>query len=265
MARQRQRHPQATTSMGRAREWLAHWLARHTLHARTALIAAVLALVTLAFAAVLAAQSSSPTPPSGWVSLASSAPQDVLAAARQTPAFQSVASGARAPLSQALARGKLGAPVLVRAYHPTDGMTDVYVVPLYDTPNDTASEIDPVALLDFAYDSAHQQLHALAFAGPFMPGDVLYHQPFPRLTIDQARASLAHERGVQLAAGTAPTLIYFAADMNRIAGPDADLKWTGGGQFADYAVWHTQGADGHEYIVGIDGHVYTPDQLPLAT
>lgn len=236
---------------------------------------------------------STPTPPTTsaeWRPLASTSPQDVLKAARSTHAYQEALHATQTSLGQALRTGTLGTPVLVHAYRPKPGMLDVWVIPLLGptgttpgtTPGATAADASGnthvVALLDFAYDAQHHRIRALTFAGPFVPSDPEYNQPFPRIPATMALATVARIKGAKaLLPGVEPQLIYFAADLDRLNAPNATTHWTGGGQFPDLAIWYIPGATSANasstltttansgYIVGLQGTVYTPNQLPYAS
>lgn len=237
---------------------------------RTAGIGALLAGAVVAFVLVLAApsrsgatgQSQAATPQSGphWVALASTSPDAILSAARATSDFQDVYNAPQTLLGQALHQGTLGTPVLVRAYHPTPGMTDVWVIPVIEA---SAPGAHIVALLDFAYDAAHQQISPLTFAGPFVPTDPEYGQPFPRTTPAHAATLVAGLHPQAVSTSAQPELVYFPANQDAISGPHA-TSWTGGGQFPDLAIWLVPGANGQDYLTGLDGQVYTASQLPLA-
>lgn len=54
------------------------------------------------------------------------------------------------------------------------------------------------------------------------------------------------------------------APVDVIAGPHPTVKWSGGGQFPDLAIWRLPAANGQDYLAGIDSQVYTASQLPLA-
>lgn len=241
---------------------------RRVVRLRTVGIGALMVGTVLAFLAVLAFQSSFTRQPdsSGWVSLASSAPADVLSAARSTSMYSTTAA-AHTPIGQALQDGTLGTPVLVHAYHPTPGMLDVWVIPVLEPSAPGFSGPGPhvVALLDFAYDAANNRIRATTFAGPFVPGDPEYGQPFPRVAAPAAQSVLAHDGLATGASTTPPELVYFPVDLTRVVGPHATTTWTGGGQFPDLAVWRVAGAQGQDYVVGLDSRVYTPAQLPLVT
>ena len=163
-------------------------------------------------------------------------------------------------LGHELAAGTLGTPVLVHVYHPTNGAADVWVVPVLD-PSAPGAHI--VGLLDFAYDAAHAKMRATTFAGPFQPGDPEYGQPFPRTTATQATARFSAAHASLASAAGQPELVYFPANLDKIAGPNPTMQWTGGGQFPDLAVWRIP-ASGTDYLVGLDGKVYPASQTPLA-
>ena len=237
---------------------------------RTAGIGLLLAGMVIAFALVLAAQpnSTSADPRHGiaqsgpqWVTITSASPAALQSAARSTRDFQDVLNSPQTLLGQALRQGTLGVPVLVHRYRPAPGMTDVWVIPVLEA---TAPGAHIVALLDFAYDANHHRIRPLTFAGPFVPTDPEYGQPFPRLDPGRAATLLTRTRGLTLAAGAQPALVYFPANLDAIAGAHATVKWSGGGQFPDLAIWRVSASDGHDYVVGIDSQVYTARQLPLA-
>ena len=204
-----------------------------------------------------------------WVSLRSTTPADLLAAMRSTTLYQEVAASPQTRLGQALRTGTLGTPVLVRAYRPTRGMPDVWVVPVLATgatgvPSPPTVGASVVALLDFEYDRPHARIRAVSFAGPFVPTDPEYGRPFPRVTPAVALARVQQTRRLNVTGGRQPQLVYFPADLNALNDPHSKLKWSGGGQFPDLAVWQVPATDGHDYLVGVDGVVYTAGQLPLA-
>ncbi len=198
------------------------------------------------------------TPHPSWVGVKSTQSSDIIAAARATTTFQTVLTS-QTTLGNALRTGTLGTPVLVHAYRPSPGMLDTWVIPVLQ-----GSDAQVVALLDFAYDKAQQRLHATSFSGPFAPGDPAYGQPFPRLTAQEALSQAQIKRHISEMAGAQPQLIYFPIDLDKTTGPHATVHWTGGGQFADSAIWLIRGSDSKDYLVGNDAQVYTPDQLPLS-
>lgn len=262
---------------------LVRWLRQHPKagpYLRTGAIAVFLAGSMVAFAIVLIGQSTTSsasvtqtpiqgvansttepgnaTPNPRWVSVKSTQSDDIIAAARATTTFQNVLA-AHTSLGNALRTGTLGTPTLVHAYRPVPGMLDTWVIPVRQGANGQV-----VALLDFAYDTATKSMHATSFAGPFAPGDPLYGQPFPRMTMQNALSQAQNKRQVSEMAGAQPQLIYFPIDLDKTTGPHATVHWTAGGQFADTAIWLVHGSDAKDYFVGNDGQVYTPDQLPLS-
>jgi hypothetical protein len=66
--------------------------------------------------------------------------------------------------------------------------------------------------------------------------------------------------------GAQAELVYFPANLDKLNGPHAQMTWTGGGQFPDLAIWRIVPAGGaKDYLVGLDGRVYLPSELPLAS
>jgi hypothetical protein len=251
----------------RTREHSQQRRARTIRYLRTGAIGLFLVGMIAAFVIVLALPDNAPASSGAaggahagndWVGLRSTTSADLLAAVRSTTLYQEVAASPQTRLGQALRTGTLGTPVLVRAYRPTRGMPDVWVVPVL------ASGAHVVALLDFAYDRAHARIRAVSFAGPFVPTDPEFGQPFPRVTPGIALARVQQARRLNVAGGRQPQLVYFPADLNALNDPHSKLKWSGGGQFPDLAVWQVPATDGHDYLVGVDGVVYTTAQLPLA-
>lgn len=233
-----------------------------------------------------------------WVSLASTSPADVLKAARATPEFQDVYNSPQTLAGQALRTGTLATPVLVHVYRPTPGLLDVYVIPVVAPAlAPTGSHI--AMLLDFGYDQANARLHAQSFAGPFVPSDPNYGQPFPRESAQQAQVAFAAQHPaaqpsavhqdlgstVGLAAATAVAkvtgtpvapvapaaasseqteLVYFPVNLDQLNNQSHPLSWTAGGQFPDLAVWRIVVPGSPDTIMGVDGRSYSAAQLPLA-
>lgn len=241
--------------------------ARVLRYVRTGALGLFLVGMIAAFAIVLALPDAAPasTGAAGgvhagndWVHLRSTTPADLLAAARSTTLYQEVAASPQTRMGQALRTSTLGTPMLVRAYRPTRGMPDVWVVPVL------ATGTHVVALLDFAYDRPHARIRAVSFAGPFVPTDPEFGQPFPRLSSSAALARAQQAHRLSLASGQQPQLVYFPANLNALNDPHSKLKWSGGGQFPDLAIWRMPSASGQDYLVGVDGVVYGATQLPLA-
>lgn len=249
-------------------------------YGRTGAIGLFLLSMIAAFAVVIAAtaggaagKSTTPPRPSGaqgqWVAIRSTTPADLLAAVKASSTYQAVIHAPQTNLGAALQSGTLATPVLVHAYRPKPGMRDVWVVPV----RDGAGRI--VALLDFAYDAAGHRISALGFAGPFVTSDPEYGRPFPRYSAAAALSTFTRVKGPHvLVPGAQPQLVYFAADLDRINNPAHPLHWTGGGQFPDLAIWRipasavaTSAASSvaaQDNLIGYDGAIYSPSQLPFA-
>ena len=238
---------------------------------RLAALLSLLAVMILAFVIALATQTSSvPQPeakgPDGWISLPSPSSADVLTAARATTLYQEAAAHPETLLGQAVHAGSLGTPQLVHAFHPLPGMYDVWVIPLMQSnvPGLSAAGPHVVGMLDLDYEAAHHRVRAASFAGPFQAGEPAYGQPFPQQTQQTASADFTKITHGRMAVNVRPDLVYFPADLDAIAGVNAKIHWTAGGQFPDLAVWHMRSTDGHDYIVGLDGFVYPAEKLPFA-
>lgn len=116
---------------------------------------------------------------------------------------------------------------------------------------------------DLIYDPAHHQLR-ISSIGMMLQSDPHYNMPFPWSGIPASVAiSRVHAaRGIAIASGSSPELVYFAPNPN-VASAGNAAKWAGGGTNAEAPVWRLRGSDGHLYFIGIDGNVYTPSQLPI--
>lgn len=202
------------------------------------------------------ARTASPTTqaaPGEWIPLRSTAAADILAAARQSSLFQEDQSegGDHADLS------RLGTPVFVRAIQPAGAPAglypDFYVIPIL---GGSGSATDAAELELNPARTAIQVIAIITYSQPHADGAIA------RLTAAVAAAAASAQRGVSLRAGASPELTYFPADVT--AQPQNNA-WTGGGEFPADPIWLVPGSDGQSYVVGVDGKVYTLDQLPLAT
>jgi len=238
---------------------------------RLAALLSLLAVMILAFVLALATQTSSVSQPEakgpdGWISLPSPSSADVLTAARSTTLYQEAAAHPETLLGQAVHAGSLGTPQLVHAFHPLPGMYDVWVIPLMQSnvPGLSAAGPHVVGMLNLDYDAARHRVRAVSFAGPFQSGEPAYGQPFPQQTQQTASADYTKITHGRMSVNVRPDLVYFPADLDAIAGVNAKIHWTAGGQFPDLAVWHMRSTDGHDFIVGLDGFVYPAEKLPYA-
>ena len=187
-----------------------------------------------------------------WIPLRSTAAADILAAARQSSLFQGdqSESGDHADLS------RLGAPVFVRAVQPPGAPAglypDFYVTPVLDA---SGSATDAAELELNPTRTAIQVVAIVTYSQPHADGAVA------SLTASAAIAAVSAQHHTALRSGASPQLVYFPADA---AAPQT-AAWTGGGVFPADPIWLVPGADGGDHLVGDDGRVYDPDQLPLVT
>jgi hypothetical protein len=190
---------------------------------------------------------------SGWIPLRSTAPTDIIAAARQSDLFRhNMADGGDhvADLS------RLGTPVYVQAIQPRGAAAgqypDFYVIPVLNS----AGAVTDAAELQL--NRAHKAIHVIAIA--------TYAQPRPSgaltaMSSANALAALKGQRHLAARQGSVPTLAYFPGDA--AAQETGQVTWTGGGEFPADPIWLMPGANGHDYIAGTDGRVYDVNQLPM--
>lgn len=185
----------------------------------------------------------------GWITLHSTAPNDILAAVSQSPLLAETAGDGSSP-----APAQLGMPVLVRGLPARSGqfLPDVYVVPLLDRAGRATQAAEAVL------NSAHTALHVTTV--------VTFTRAYPStlvaLSAHAAVGRLNRARHLGLHLGAAPTLVYFPVDAQAQA--SGQLAWRAGGEDPADPVWLIPAADGHEYVVGTNGAVYTLAQLPFA-
>lgn len=187
-----------------------------------------------------------------WIPLRSNAPADILAAARQSSLFQQNLAGSGDHVSDL---SRLGQPALVLAMQPPGAAVgqypDFYVVPILDTSGQATDAAE------LALNPSHTAIQVIAI--------VTYSQPHPhgviaRMTSSTALAAIS-ARHVALASGASPRLVYFPADAT--AQETGQVTWTGGGEYPADPIWLVPGADGSDHVVGVDGRVYSPAQLPM--
>lgn len=187
-----------------------------------------------------------------WIPLRSNAPADILAAARQSSLFQQNTAGGGDHVSDL---SRLGAPVLVLAIQPSGAAAgvypDFYVVPILDA---SGSATDAAEL---ALNPTRTAIQVIAI--------VTYSQPRPHGAIprvpESAALAMVKAQQAALRAGSSAQLVYFPADAT--AQETGQVTWNGGGEYPADPIWLVPGADGRDYVVGVDGRAYSPSQLPL--
>jgi hypothetical protein len=187
-----------------------------------------------------------------WIPIKSQSAGDLIAAARQSELFN-VNCPAEGDCIQDLSH--LGTPAFVHVIgaKTSDNLPDLYLLPILDP---SASSLG-VAILRL--NTSHTAI---------MVGDIVtYPSPLPNGAVSKTKsvdaiAAVQAQRHTQPAAGKNLELVYFPIDYT--AWTTGKITWTAGGQFPYDPIWLVHGADGHDYIVGTDGRVYTPQDLPLS-
>jgi hypothetical protein len=188
-----------------------------------------------------------------WIPIPSEAPADVIAAARKSQLFN-LNCPPGADCIQDLSHLGTPAYVHVTGAPRSDHHPDLYLIPILDTNADT------LGVAEAALNPAHTAIQV---------GDlVTYATPLPKGAVTKmgtadAIVALKAQRHTQPAAGKKLELVYFPIDY--AAWTTGKLTWNAGGQFPYDPIWLIHGADGKDYIVGTDGHVYTPKDLPVST
>jgi hypothetical protein len=188
-----------------------------------------------------------------WITLRSTSPADIIAAARRSELFNEHGSAKDDHVANL---SRLGTPVFVQAIQPPGAAAgeypDFYVLPILDNKGAVTDAAE------LALNPAHTAIHVIAivtYAQPHAQGAI------PRLNPAVAQAAMSTQRHMALRSGTAPALAYFPADA--IAQETGQASWSGGGTFPADPIWLTSGADGRSYVVGTDGRVYDVSQLPM--
>lgn len=193
-----------------------------------------------------------PTPMPEWVALATDTPEGVLAAIHQTPLFMVTRNdgGDHADLS------RLGTPVFVRVslvpgWLSAPMPTDYYAVPILNA----GGQATDVACAEL--NVAHTELRV---------GSIQSIQPAPNgvltlRTADQAVAAVQAQRHTDVRATAHPYLTALPFDGSLL---DQRRKIPlVGGEWITQPIWLVPAADGQDYVVGDDGHVYSLKELAV--
>ncbi|MGH2501266.1 MAG: hypothetical protein ACRDID_02000 [Ktedonobacterales bacterium] len=190
-----------------------------------------------------------------WIPIAADTPADVLAAFKQSSLYAAVQSSNTTGKGDAqydLSRPEM--PIFVRELHVPNGLNlpDVYVIP-FDLANGT---IGYVATCNI--NSTHTAIEVAGVSGAGAPRP---HGELARVSVSSAISAIHTQRNILLQAGVQPYLVYVAIDATLVE--TGQVTWNGGGGPTN-PLWLVPGADGHDYVVGNDGKVYLPTQIPLA-
>jgi hypothetical protein len=190
-----------------------------------------------------------------WFPITDASPSGAATAIRTSSAF--------AMMTQQYGGTVLDAPVLVQAYQAHTGVEyyddDHWVVSVRCT-----SAGRECGIFDFVYDRAHQRIRFSSF-GVVTPTDPHASQAFPYISYSAAISQLQSDRSMGMQVGSQPTLIFFPIDPRWRIPNSPVSKWRGGGDSPMDPMWRLRGADGHDYFVGVDSHVYGGGELPIAS
>lgn len=197
-----------------------------------------------------------PTPPGPvWIPLRSQSAADILAAVKQAP-FLSVVSSAPPSSDGYTDVSRLGAPVLVIAYHAPGNIStsapDYYEVPVLTSSGTVTATIN--AQLNPA--------HSALYVGSVSGSEASDHWPSTLVSADRAAQLVLTTFHTELRSGSHVQLVYLSA-YNTTAIETGQLNWQAGGGGPQNPIWLVPAANGHDYFVGTDGRAYTLAQLPL--
>jgi hypothetical protein len=188
-----------------------------------------------------------------WIPIKSHAPADLIAAARKSPLFNVDRSGNGDYLKNI---SLLGTPVYVQAIQKMAGVTfpDFYVLPVLDHSGAA------VGAAELELNPSQTAIHVIAimtYTSPH-PGGAI-----PRLSAQSAIAAVATQRHTAMRVGSTPQLAYFP--VNATAQQIGKIVWVAGGEFPADPIWLIAGANGQQYVVGVDGHAYAVSELPTSS
>lgn len=192
-------------------------------------------------------------PASDWIPLTANTPDAVLQAARQSALFNENRSSGG---DFASGVSRLETPILVRLYKhgnsyvPAAADYDVYAIPV----DDASGNIVDVMLCNI--NASHTAIEVTMIAGV----DPRPHGQLARTPEAQAVSEAHAQHGVSVRAGFTPHLIFIVMDATLIE--TGKITWKGGGLSAVDPLWVIPGSDGRDHIVGNDGKVYYPGELP---
>jgi hypothetical protein len=190
-----------------------------------------------------------------WIPVAADTPADVLAAFKQSSLYAAVQNSNATGKGDAqydLSRPET--PVFERELHVPGSFTlpDIYVIP-FDAADGTIQHI--VICNVNAQHTAIEAAEVMAIGTSPRP-----HGELAMVSVTAAIASVHAQANVVLQAGVQPYLVFFPVDGSLVG--TGQVTWHGGGGPGD-PLWLVPGADGHDHVVGNDGKVYLPSQLPI--
>ncbi len=209
-------------------------------------------------------QPTCPPLPNFWRPITSDSPSAVLAALPSLPGYLSPPHVASLPAADSFS---FDMPVLVlpatTVQAATTAASEDNNLPHFVI----RASVNGVRMItyDVTYNPSSHEIGDLTFGGD-PPNSPHYNKPFPfaGVSASAAIATLHTVRGVSVAAGKQPQLVFFALNPDAV-NPAHPLKWFGGGESPENPIWRLKGSDGLLYFVGGDGQLYLPRDLPVVS
>jgi len=198
-------------------------------------------------------QAACPAIDPGWFSVSSETPVAVTSAITHSSSFRTMMNQYGYTL--------LDTPTLVHTLSAKTGISyydyDHWIVSVVNTSGQRCG------VFDFIYDRAHQRMSFSSF-GVVTPNDPHAKMAFPYTSSTAASVALQQQHGLAVAPSSQAELVFFPIDPNfRNLNSPVHL-WSGGGDSPMNPIWLLRGIDGYDYFVGVDQHVYTQTDLPVA-
>lgn len=202
-----------------------------------------------------AGQAACPAIDPGWFSVSAETPAAIASAIAQSATFKSMQ-----PQHE---YASLDTPAWVHTMvtHPTG-------VSYYDNDHWIVSVRNAsgqrCGIFDFVYDKANHRMRFSSY-GVITPTDPHAKLAFPYTSPITASALLQKQRGLAMLANSPAELVFFPINPSYRDLNSPVHLWSGGGDSPMDPVWHLKGANGQDYFVGQDQHVYLQTDLPIAT
>ncbi len=195
-----------------------------------------------------------PDPNQDWIPIPADTPANVLAAFLHSSLYQAVEDSNATGVGDAqYDLSRPDTPVFIRELHAPGGMIfpDMWVIP-FDMPD---GMIGIIVTCDINPSHTDIQVDGVGGIGTPRP-----HDQLPFFTRSEAVSRVEAQSHVALRPGAEPYLVFTPIDSMLIETGKA--VWNGGGG-PGAPLWLVPGADGKDRVLGDDGKVYFPAQIPV--